>query len=80
MGISVLIVASFLSVISPPSLEAPSGESFNIQTNNANDSDNSFFFYVVIFLVIIISVIGIVNYKKNQKQIKTIFTITSNGN
>ena len=78
LGIAVLIVASFLSVNSPPSLEARSGESINIQTSNTNDYDNLFFFYLVISLVIIISVIGIVNYKKNQKQIKIIFTITGN--
>jgi hypothetical protein len=79
LGISVLIVASFLSVNSPPSLEALSGESIDIQTNNANDYDNSFFFYLVISLIIIISVIGMVNYRKNQKQIKIIYTITGNG-
>jgi hypothetical protein len=79
LGIAVLIVASFLSINSPPSLEVLGGESINIQANNVNNYDNSFFFYLVISLVIIISVIGIVNYKKNQKQIKIISTITGNG-
>ena len=79
LGIAVLIVASFLSVNSPPSLEVLNGESINIQANNANNYGNSFYFYLVISLVIIISVIGIVNYKKNQKQIKIISTITGNG-
>ena len=79
LGIAVLIVASFLSVNSPPSLEALSEESIKIQANNTNDSGNPFFFYLVISLVMIISVIGIVNYRKNQKQIKKIFAITGYG-
>jgi len=76
LGIAVLIVASFLSVTSPPSLEAINQDPINIQDNNVNESGSSFFFYLVISLVVIISVFGIVNFRKNQKQIKKIFAIT----
>ena len=76
LAIAVLIVASFLSVTSPPSLEAINQNSFNIRTNNIGGSDNLLFLYLIIFLVVIIAVIGIVNFKKNQKQVKTIFAIT----
>ncbi len=77
LGISVLIVASFLSVTSPPSLEATDqGSGINQKDNLDNGSNNSFFFYLIITLAIIITIIGIMNFKKNQKQIKEISTLT----
>ena len=77
LGISVLIVASFLSVTSPPSLEAiDQGSGINQNDNLDNGSNNSFFFYLIITLAIIITIIGIMNFKKNQKQIKEISTLT----
>jgi copper transport protein len=77
LGISVLIVASFLSVTSPPSLEAiDQGSGINQNDNLDNGSNNSFFFYLIITLAIINTMIGIMNFKKNQKQIKEISTLT----
>lgn len=76
LGITVLIVASFLSVTSPPSLEAINQVSTIIQDKGVNDSGSAFFFYLVIFLFVIISAFGIINFKKNQQQIKKIFAIT----
>ncbi len=76
LGITVLIVASFLSVTSPPSLEAINQVSTTIQDKGVNDSGSAFFFYLVISLVVIISAFGIVNFKKNQQQIKKILAIT----
>lgn len=79
LGITVLIVASFLSVTSPPSLEAVSQDEFTTRYNNdISESNNSFFFYLVITLVVIICTIGIINYRKNQKQIKLIFALMHN--
>ena len=75
LGIAVLVVASFLSITSPPSLEAINVSSTGIQTSNVNESGNSYFFYLATSLAVIISVITIVNYRKNQKQIKRISAI-----
>lgn len=75
LGIAVLVVASFLSITSPPSLEAINVSSTGIQTSNVNESGNSYFFYLATSLAVIISVITIVNYRKNQKQIKRIAAI-----
>ncbi len=79
LGVSVLVVASFLSVTSPPSLEAIDQGSNLIQnTDNTNtgNSKDSFFSYLVITLAIIITIIGIINFKKNQRQIKAISALT----
>jgi putative copper export protein len=79
LGVSVLVVASFLSVTSPPSLEAIDQGSNLIQnTDNTNtgNSNDSFFSYLVITLAIIITIIGIINFKKNQRQIKAVSTLT----
>ncbi|MDN5847559.1 MAG: CopD family protein [Candidatus Nitrosocosmicus sp.] len=77
LGITVLIVAAFLSVTSPPSLEATSQDSFNIQDNknNVSESNKSFFLYLVMALAIIISAIGIINFRRNQKHIKSVFVL-----
>jgi hypothetical protein len=66
-------------VTSPPSLEAIDQGSNLIQnTDNTNtgNSNDSFFSYLVITLAIIITIIGIINFKKNQRQIKAISTLT----
>jgi hypothetical protein len=79
IGITVLIVASFLSVTSPPSLEAVDQSSNSFQNPDNTDignSNGSFFSYLVITLVIIITIIGIINFKKNHKQIKAISALT----
>jgi uncharacterized membrane protein len=80
LGIVVLIVASFLSVTSPPSLEATSqGSNINNQNDNLdNVLNNSFFLYMIMTLSITIIIIGILNFRKNRKQIKTIYTILNN--
>jgi putative copper export protein len=81
LGILVLVAASFLSVTSPPSLD-----SFN---QNFNPSDTSVpsstdiiasnvnFLYLVTFLSIIILIFGIMNFRKNQKQIKEVISIST---
>jgi putative copper export protein len=74
LGISVLIVAAFLSVTSPPSLEALDQGSSNIQDNNLGNTSNSFFLYLIMTLAVIIAIIGIVNFRKNQKHINSIVT------
>lgn len=75
LGISVLIVAAFLSVTSPPSLDTANLSLDSIQNNsdtNVDNPNNSYFLYLVIVLSAIISVIGIVNFRKNQKQVSNI--------
>jgi copper transport protein len=78
LGISVLIVAAFLSVTSPPSLDTanlsldPIQNNSNTNTDNTDNSNNSYFLYLVIVLSAIISVIGIVNFRKNQKQMNVL--------
>jgi copper transport protein len=79
LGISVLIVAAFLSVTSPPSLDTANLSLDSIQNGsdtNVDNLNNSYFLYLVIVLSAIISVIGIVNFRKNQKQIKNISALT----
>ena len=77
MGISVLVVAAFLSVTSPPSMETSNPDSnLNNNTNltdNANKGIHSDFTIVVIILSIIIIIFGTVNFRKNRRQIKDIF-------
>ena len=74
LGILVLIAASFLSVTSPPSLESMDQ---NLNPSNLNAQSDIFasnltFLYLVIFLSIIISIFGIINFRKNQKQIHAV--------
>jgi copper transport protein len=77
LGITVLVVAALLSVTSPPSLEATNQESFTIQENDdMRQSNNSLFFYLVIGLAVLISAIGIINFRRNQKQINKIYIST----
>jgi putative copper export protein len=77
LGITVLVVAALLSVTSPPSLEATNQDSFTIQDNdNMRQSNNSLFFYLVIGLAVLISAIGIINFRRNQKQINKIYIST----
>ncbi len=75
VGISVLIVASFLSVTSPPSLETSNPDSnLNNNTNLTNNANNADFTIIVIILSIIIIIFGLINFRKNRQQIKEIFT------
>ena len=73
LGISVLIAASFLSVTSPPSLESmdqnPNRSNLDVHSSSNIFTSNLTLLYLVIFLSIIISIFGIMNFKKNQKQI-----------
>ena len=74
LGILVLVAASFLSVTSPPSLESMDQ---NLNPSNLNVQSDIFtsnltFLYLVIFLSIIISIFGIINFRKNQKQIHAV--------
>ncbi|HKO63739.1 MAG TPA: CopD family protein [Candidatus Nitrosocosmicus sp.] len=76
LGISVLVAASFLSVTSPPSLDSLNQNltSSNLDVHSSTDifASNLTLLYLVIFLSIIISIFGIMNFKKNQKQIKEV--------
>lgn len=73
LGISVLIAASFLSVTSPPSLESmdqnPNRSNLDVHSSSNIFTSNLTLLYLVIFLSFIISIFGIMNFKKNQKQI-----------
>ncbi|MDQ2684921.1 MAG: CopD family protein [Thermoproteota archaeon] len=81
LAIAVLIMASFLSVTSPPSLEAIGQHLLTMHDNNnlGESKDSLFFLLLIMALAVMISAIGIVNFRKNQKQIKTVLAI-SNGN
>jgi copper transport protein len=76
LGILVLVAASFLSVTSPPSLESidqnlkPSN--LNIHSSSDIFASNLALLYLVIFLSIIISIFGIINFKRNQRQIREV--------
>ena len=73
LGILVLIAASFLSVTSPPSLESMdqnlTPSSLGVQSSSGIFTSTLTLLYLVIFLSIMISIFGIINFKKNQKQI-----------
>lgn len=73
LGILVLIAASFLSVTSPPSLESMdqnlNHSNLDVQSSSGIFTSTLTLLYLVIFLSIMISIFGIINFKKNQKQI-----------
>ena len=73
LGILVLIAASFLSVTSPPSLESMdqnlNHSNLGVQSSSGIFTSTLTLLYLVIFLSIMISIFGIINFKKNQKQI-----------
>lgn len=73
LGILVLIAASFLSVTSPPSLESMdqnlNHSNLGVQSSSGILTSTLTLLYLVIFLSIMISIFGIINFKKNQKQI-----------
>ena len=81
LGILVLVAASFLSVTSPPSLESMDQ---NLNPSNVNVHSSSDIFasnlallYLVIFLSIIISIFGIINFRKNQRQIREVASLST---
>lgn len=81
LGILVLVAASFLSVTSPPSLESMD-QNLNPSNLNAHSSSDIFasnltLLYLVIFLSIIVSIFGIINFRKNQKQISEVASLSS---
>ena len=81
LGILVLVAASFLSVTSPPSLESmdqnlnPSNP--NVHSSNDIFASNLTLLYVVILLSIIVSIFGIINFRKNQKQISEVVSLST---
>ena len=81
LGILVLVAASFLSVTSPPSLESMdqnlNQSTLNIHSSNDIFASNLTLLYVVIFLSIIISIFGIINFRKNQKQIYEVASLST---
>jgi putative copper export protein len=76
LGILVLVAASFLSVTSPPSLESidQNLKPSNLNVHSSSDifASNLTFLYLVIFLSIIISIFVIINFRKNQRQIREV--------
>ncbi len=76
MGISVLVAASFLSVTSPPSLSASTQDFISNGNNNNNAGATSTsmiasdFSALAIILSVVILVLGIINFRKNQQNIK----------
>ncbi|MDP9016418.1 MAG: CopD family protein, partial [Thermoproteota archaeon] len=77
IGISVLVAASFLSVTSPPSLSVSTQDLIsngnNINNNAGSTSTNiiaSDFSALAIILSVVILVLGIINFRKNQQNIK----------
>ena len=81
LGILVLVAASFLSVTSPPSLDSLNQNLDSINVNIPSSSDifasNLTLLYLVIILSIIILIFGIMNFRKNQKQIKEVKSIST---
>ena len=81
LGILVLVAASFLSVTSPPSLDSLNQNLDSINVNIPSSSDifasNLTLLYLVIILSIIILIFGIMNFRKNQKQIKEVTSIST---
>lgn len=77
IGISVLVAASFLSVTSPPSLSASPQDFISNGNNNNNNAGTtstsiitSDFLALAIILSVVILVLGIINFRKNQQNIK----------
>lgn len=78
IGLSVLVVASVLSVTSPPSLDTLADTNVD-QINNNKEKffflENSYLFmFVTITLSLIIFIAAIINYRKRQKQIKILIS------
>jgi putative copper export protein len=78
IGMSVIVAASFLSVTSPPSLSASSQDFISNGNNNNNAGATSTgmiasdFSALAIILSVVILVLGIINFRKNQHNIKDI--------
>jgi len=81
IGISVLVVASFLSITSPPSLAATTTTTTNQVTNDSSNTsninlstntNNLGFFAMIIILSVVIAIIGLLNFRKNQQKVKDI--------
>ncbi len=81
LGILVLVAASFLSVTSPPSLDSLNQNLDSINVNVFSSSDifapNLTLLYLVTILSIIILIFGIMNFRKNQKQINEVTSIST---
>ncbi len=81
LGILVLIAASFLSVTSPPSLESNiyglNSSNVNIPSSSDIFSSNLILLYIVIALSIIIFIFAIINFRKNQKQIDEVMSLSN---
>ena len=77
IGISVLVVASFLSITSPPSLATTTNQITNESNSNSinisTNANNLGFFVIIIILSVIIAIIGLLNFRKNQRKVKDIY-------
>src|SRR6476620_1835002 len=77
IGISVLVVASFLSITSPPSLATTTNQVTNESNSNSinisTNANNLGFFVIIIILSVIIAIIGFLNFRKNQRKVKDIY-------
>ncbi|HYP43450.1 MAG TPA: CopD family protein, partial [Candidatus Nitrosocosmicus sp.] len=77
IGISVLVAASFLSVTSPPSLSASTQDFITNGNNNNNNAGatstimiDSEYSSLAIILSVVILILGLINFRKNQQNIK----------
>ena len=77
IGISFLVVASFLSITSPPSLATTTNQITNESNSNSinisTNANNLGFFVIIIILSVIIAIIGLLNFRKNQRKVKDIY-------
>jgi hypothetical protein len=77
IGISVLVVASFLSITSPPSLATTTNqvtsESNSNSINISTKANNLGFFVIIIILSVILAIIDLLNFRKNQRKVKDIY-------
>ncbi len=80
IGISVLVAASFLSVTSPPSLSASTQGFISDGNNIAGVASTSIitpdFLALAIILSAVVLVLGVINFRKNQRNIKDVYFMT----
>jgi copper transport protein len=80
IGVLVLVVASFLSVTSPPALEAtldPTSQNPANTAQNIGNIEYQEFFALVVVLSIAIIALGIINFKRNLSQIGNAYASTT---
>ncbi|MDQ4072722.1 MAG: CopD family protein [Thermoproteota archaeon] len=73
IGVSVLVVASFLTITSPPALEPPTGQTSHGIVNLTKNMEYLQFFALVVVLSIAITILGMINFKRNLHQIREVY-------